>query len=196
MGFLCPPFDPRWRGHFVGQRVSAAKSATTSVPRHPIRSILRAVPRSDDDPIEHELIRTGTVAEFEVVDTKIEPTVGDEDWHVRISLQLPEDDVDSFAFGLIYVLGLLSFHDGRPRGYSGKFFEDDDEWTAADMLRHLEFHGNSLYFHADYVRGRCVKTTVIVHGNGAVVLETVNRGQAATRWVDRLKGKKYLQAVK
>ncbi len=50
-------------------------------------------------------------------------------------------------------------------------------------------------FDADYVRGRCVKTTVEVTSHGIVTLETVNRGEAALRWVDKLKGKKYLRVV-
>jgi hypothetical protein len=91
------------------------------------------------DSIEHELIRTGTLVEFEIIDTRIEPTAAGDHSHVHLTLQIPEDDVESYAFALVYVLGLLSFHDGRPRGYSGKFFDDDDEWRTADMLRHLEF---------------------------------------------------------
>jgi len=150
---------------------------------------------TEHEPIEHELIRTGTAAEFEIVEHLIEPTVGAEDTHVRVKLQMPEDDVESYAFGIIFVLGLLSFHDGRPRGVSGKWFDDDDAWTAADMLRHLEFPSGRLHFHADYVRGRCVKTTVEISPDGAVLVETVNRGEAALRWIDRLKGKSYLQAV-
>jgi hypothetical protein len=114
---------------------------------------------------------------------------------VHLTLQIPEDDVESYAFALVYVLGLLSFHDGRPRGYSGKFFDDDDEWRAADMLRHLEFRRGRLYFDADYVRGRCLKTTIEVTRDGIVTIEPVNRGEAAVRWVDKLKGKKYLQAA-
>ncbi len=109
----------------------------------------------DGEPIEHDLIRTGTAVEFEVVETKVEPTVGDEDSHVRIY----------------------------------------DQWSAADMLRGLEFARGRLHWHADYVRGRCIKTTVEVSPDGTVLVETVNRGEAATRWVDRLEGKKYLQAV-
>ena len=149
----------------------------------------------EHESIEHELIRTGTLVDFEIVDANIEPTAAGDDSHVRLTLQMPEDDVECFAFALIYVLGLLSFHDGRPRGYSGKFFDDDDEWRADDMLRHLEFRGGRLYFDADYVRGRCLKTTIQVTGDGIVTIETVNRGEAAVRWVDKLKGKQYLQAV-
>jgi hypothetical protein len=47
----------------------------------------------------------------------------------------------------------------------------------------------------DYVRGRCMKTTIVVRADGTFVLDTVNRGEAATRWVARLQGKKLLQAV-
>ena len=161
-------------------------------------SRLRAIlsPMADEhEPIEHDLIRAASVLDFEVVDTRVEPTPAGDDSHVRLTLQIPEDDVECFAFALVYVLGLLSFHDGRPRGYSGRFFEDDDEWRADDMLRHLEFRRGCLHFYADYVRGRCVKTTVEVTRHGLVTLETVNRGEAALRWVDKLKGKRYLQAV-
>ena len=128
-------------------------------------------------------------------DAKGEPTAAGDDSHVRLTLQMPEDDVECFAFALVYVLGLLSFHDGRPRGYSGRFFEDDDEWRADDMLRHMEFRRGCLHFYADYVRGRCVKTTVEVTSHGIVTVETVNRGEAALRWVDKLKGKNFLRAV-
>ena len=149
----------------------------------------------EHESIEHELIRTGTLVDFEIVDANIEPTAAGDDSLVRLTLQMPEDDVECFAFALVYVLGLLSFHDGRPRGHSGKFFDDDDEWRADDMLRHLEFRGGRLYFDADYVRGRGLKTTVEVTSDCVVTVETVNRGEATVRWVDKLKGKKYLQAV-
>ena len=149
----------------------------------------------EHESIEHELVRSGTLVDFEIVDTHVEPTAAGDESHVRITLQTSEGDVECFAFGLVYVLGLLSFHDGRPRGYSGRFFEDDDEWRADDMLRHLEFQGGRLYFDAVYVRGRCLKTTVEVSSDGAVTVETMNRGEAALRWIDKLKGKEYLRAA-
>jgi hypothetical protein len=149
-----------------------------------------------DEPIEYELIRSGTLFDdLELLDTKIVPTVGNEDWTVTIEFKVDEDLVESCAFGVIYVLGLLSFHDGRPRGVSGKWFEDDDQFTAADMLRHLRFERETLLMSVDYLRGRCMKTDVELSSNGVVRLKTVNRGQAATRWLDRLRGKKSLQAV-
>ncbi len=134
----------------------------------------------DDVPIEYRLVRDGTVVEFEVVDSKIEPTVGDEDWHVRMELRVDDELIECCGFGLIFVLGMLSFHDGRPRGDSGKFFVDDDEWNVADMLARIRFERGELRFYADYVRGRCMKTRIDVSSDGRIVLETVNRGQAAT----------------
>ena len=49
--------------------------------------------------------------------------------------------------------------------------------------------------YVDYLRGRCVKTTVEIGSDGKVLLETVNRGKAALKWIARLQGKKLLQAV-
>ena len=146
--------------------------------------------------IEQHLVRDAHMfEEFQILDTKITPTVGNEDWHVRIELQLDEELVPSGVFGFLYFMGLLSFHDGRPRGISGEWFEDNDLFTAVDMLRHIEFEGGKLRMDIDYLRGRCVKTTVEVSSDGKAIVETVNRGQAAPRWVDRLRGKKFLQAV-
>jgi hypothetical protein len=145
--------------------------------------------------IERELVRTGTLVDFDIVDANIESAAAGDESHLRITLQIPEDDVEWSAFALVHVLGLLSSHDGRPRGYSGRFFDDDDEWKAEDMLRHLEFRGGRLHFHADYLRGRCLKTTIEVHSDGIVTVETTHRGEAAIRWVDKLRGKKYLQVV-
>jgi len=150
----------------------------------------------ENRPIEHDLIRDGTLFDdLAVIATDIAPTVGNEDLHVRIELQLDEELLESCAFGLVFVLGLLSFAAARPRGISGQWYEDDDQFTAADMLRHLRFERGGLHLDVDYLRGRCVKTQIEVKGDGRVILETVNRGQAATRWVDQLRGKKFLRPV-
>jgi hypothetical protein len=52
-----------------------------------------------------------------------------------------------------------------------------------------------LRMYVDYLRGRCIKTTVEVASDGNVRLETVNRGKAALTWVAKLQGKKLLQAA-
>ena len=149
---------------------------------------------SGEPRIELKLVKDAALLDLEILDTKLEPTVGNEDWHVRIRIRAEEDLIETCALGLIFTLGMLSFHDAR-RGVSDKWFETKDEWTVADMLQHLEFTHGRLHFHADYVRGRCVKTTIEVSSAGQVLLETVNRGQAATRWLDRLRGKRLLETV-
>jgi len=40
-----------------------------------------------------------------------------------------------------------------------------------------------------------MKTTVEVFPDGKIILETVNRGEAATRWVAKLQGKKLLSVM-
>ena len=95
----------------------------------------------------------------------------------------------------LFVLAVLSFADARPRGVSGEWYEDEDQFTAADVIRHLRFERGKLHLYVDYLRGRCVKTTVELSSDGSVRLETANRGQAATRWVDRIKGKSFLKPV-
>lgn len=74
-------------------------------------------------------------------------------------------------------------------------FVSTDEWSAADLLRHFRFEHGELFFAADYVRGRCVKTTIHVRSDGTFRLETINRGEAATRWIARLQGKRILAPV-
>jgi hypothetical protein len=150
--------------------------------------------------IEYELIATAVALELHVASVKKEPTTAD-DWHLRIEGQLSkdaeeaEDHVEWGAIPLIYVLGVFSFADARPRGYSEIHYSKDDDWTAADMLRHLQFERGALHFYADYVRGRMLKTTVEVRKDGTFTLETINRGEAATRWLGKLEGKKTLRLV-
>ncbi len=63
------------------------------------------------------------------------------------------------------------------------------------MLRHLKYEHGRLYFYADYVRGRMMKTTVEINPDGVIRLETINRGESAARWVAPLQGKKKLKLI-
>ena len=94
-----------------------------------------------DGPIEHELLRNAVAAEVTVTNTEVSPTsTGDR--YVRIEGRLGDDentDVEWAAVGFIYAIGVLSFAAARPRGVSGMHFEEHDQWTAADLLRHLRY---------------------------------------------------------
>ena len=150
-----------------------------------------------DEPIEHELLRNAVIAELTVTKTDVSPTsIGDR--HVRIEGRLGDDEeihVEWAALGFIYALGVLSFAAARPRGVSGMDFEEHDQWSAADLLRHLRYEAGRLVRDADYVRGRMMKTTVTVFPDGRFTLVTVNRGEAASRWVAQLQGKKVLRLL-
>ncbi len=148
----------------------------------------------EDLPIEHDLIRGAACVALHVLAEEVNPTT-DGDSHVRVKLRVgtegeeDEDDVEFAAFGLIYALSALSFADAIPVRNSEVDFVEGDVWTAADMLRHLRFERGELRFYADYVRGRMVKTEVVVRANGTLELVTTNRGTVAKRWVERLQGK-------
>jgi hypothetical protein len=155
-----------------------------------------------DRPAGYKLIETGTLVEFEIVDTKVEPAPDGETSFVRIALQLGgleggdgEDQVEWGAFGVIFTLAALSFNDARPRGNSDADFVEKDEFTVADLFDFLSFVRGELRFEADYVRGRCMKTDIVVQSDGQVILQTRARGESALRWVERLQGKKALEVV-
>jgi hypothetical protein len=151
----------------------------------------------EETPIEIEFIRTAVATDVKVTKTEKKPTTVDDAW-VRIDGRLGEeedDDVEWAAMGFIYAISALSFGDARPRGVSDMHFKEDDEWTAIDALRHIRFVRGELNFSADYVRGRCMKTDLDVRSDGTFTLTTTNRGEAATRWIGRLQGKKPLAPV-
>ncbi len=160
-----------------------------------------ATPDSTGRIAANKLLKTGALVVFNVVDTYIEPTP--DGGFVRIKLQLGEldkdgdrsDDSEWGALGFIFCLATLSFHDARPRGNSDLNFADRDEFTVVDLHDSLRYSSLGLLFAADYVRGRCVKTDITIRPDGSVTLETRNRGESAVRWLERLSGRKHLQAV-
>lgn len=148
------------------------------------------------------LVETGTQARFEVITTHVSPSPDDDTYAVSIELQLGdpatdegEDEVEWAAFGFLFVLAVWSFHDARPRGYSEREYVERDEFTVADFFAGLRFVRGELQLDLDYVRGRCVKTTISVRRDGKVTLETRDRGESALRWLERLKGKKVVELV-
>ena len=59
-------------------------------------------------------------------------------------------------------------------------------------MQRLRFVRGELHFDADYIRGRRIKTRIAVRANGTVMLETIGRGKAVLRWLERMRGKKLL----
>lgn len=74
-------------------------------------------------------------------------------------------------------------------------YEEKDEFKLADFIEGLSFVRGELHFDADYIRGRRIKTRISVRSNGSCTIETIGRGKAPLRWLERLKGKKLLKLV-
>lgn len=108
---------------------------------------------------------------------------------MRLIIQFKEDDLETSAFGIMFTLSALSFHDARPGGTANIGYQKTDEWTIRDFLQNLSFACGKLQFHAGYVRGRLMKTEISVSSDGLMVIETRNRGRSASRWVTSLRGK-------
>ena len=111
----------------------------------------------------------------------------------------PEEDradvVEWGALGFLFALGVLSFADARPRGFSEAEFNPNDEFRLADFVAALKFRNGELHLDTDYVRGRRMKTHAIIRSQDTGVIETRGRGKAALNWMNRLKGDKPVRGV-
>jgi hypothetical protein len=147
------------------------------------------------DPVETvaELARSAAASRFRKLKVEGEEHP-DRSWQ-RVTCHLHREDVPWAAVPLIYVLSAFSFGDARPRGVSGVDYFEDDEWTVADLATRLHLERGEIVFDADYVRGRMMKTRIVIGSNGRFTVETGNRHEMALRWLDRLRGKKHIRLV-
>ena len=154
-------------------------------------------------PAWQQLLETGILVQFRILDTHTEPAPDKENVALRADLVFIGDDDDTEpsevaewgASGFLYTLASLSFDDARPRGYSGVDFESEDSFTVSDFFEGLGYKNGDLHLSVDYVRGRCIKTDITIRPDGTATLETWGRGQTALRWLDKLQGKKKLALV-
>lgn len=159
---------------------------------------------SEEQMIGYELLKTGMLVAFRVVKEEVLHAPADEaEFGFRLELKFAEDDdqteddeddaaediAEWAAFGFIFVLGMLSFSEAKPRNVSLLDYEEKDEFKLADFIGGLRFARGQLQFDADYIRGRRVKTRIAVRPNGTIMLETIGRGKAALRWLEHMKGR-------
>jgi hypothetical protein len=159
--------------------------------------------------IGYELIKTGSLVSFRIVEQEVLAAPDEAEFGMRLLLRfvsdegeddqdeddVAEDTAEWGAFGFMFVLGMLSFAEAKPRNMSSVDYHEKDEFTVADFIEGLRFVRGELHFDADYIRGRRIKTRIAVHANGTIKLETTGRGKAVLRWLERLQGKKLLQLV-
>jgi hypothetical protein len=159
--------------------------------------------------IGYELLKTGALVSFRVVEEEVLDAPDEAEFGMRLKLKfvpdegeeeqdeddVAEDTAEWGAFGFMFVLGVLSFDEAKPRNLSTVEYEEKDEFKLADFIERLRFVRGELHFDADYIRGRRIKTCVAVRSNGTATIETIGRGKAALRWLERLRGKKLMQLV-
>jgi hypothetical protein len=157
-----------------------------------------------DNAAGEALLRTGVVVPVRIVEEVVTPgpDEGEFGLHLNISFdddEIPEEDraevVEWGAFGFLFVIGALSFHDARPRRASEIDYRDDDEFRVGDFLECIRYRNGELQFDADYLRGRRMKTQARVRAGGTGFIETVGCGKAATHWIARLMGGQPMRAV-
>lgn len=155
------------------------------------------------------LLKTGTLVSFRILEEEVLPAYDEAEFGMRVSLKFVpeegEDDQDEDdvaentaewgAFGFMFVIGVLSFDEARPRNQSARDYHENDEFNVADFMKGLRYVRGELHFDADYIRGRRIKTRIAVRANGTVMLETLGRGKAVLRWLERMQGKELLQLV-
>jgi hypothetical protein len=116
---------------------------------------------SHDHAATEALLRTGALVPVRVVDEVVTPGPDEGEFGLRLNIsfdddQIPEEDraqvVEWGAFGFLFVIGALSFHDARPRGASQIDYGDDDEFRVGDSLECIRYRNGELQFDADYLR--------------------------------------------
>ena len=74
----------------------------------------------------YKLIQSGSLVNFDIIETKVDESVGGDEAIVRIDLHLGEEEEGDYrsedhewgGFGFIFCMAVLSFLDARPRGMS------------------------------------------------------------------------------
>lgn len=149
------------------------------------------------------LLRTGVIVPVRIVEEQVIPGADEGEFALRLALSFDDDSpqeecadiVEWGALGFMFVIAVLSFADARPRGVSELEYNEADDFNVSDLVGALKYRCGELHLDADYVRGRRMKTRVVVRADGTGVLETVGRGKTALRWIARLKGEKPLRAA-
>ena len=148
------------------------------------------------------LLEQAVLVDFEILRSEVFAGPDGGEFALRIELRLVRDADDDFAgddsgaLGVLFAIGVLSFADARPRGTSEIDYREQDEFGLGDFLNCLSYAvGGQLRFDADYVRGRRMKTRIVVSPDGAVVIDTQGRGKSAEHWLARLQGGQRLRPI-
>jgi len=159
---------------------------------------------NEESDVGEALLRTGAAVPLTLLQESVMPAADEAEFGLRLELSFVDEDspeekradvAEWGALPFLFVIGLLSFTDARPRGVSDMHYLERDEFRITDLVAALKFHNGKLHLDTDYVRGRRMKTRVVVRPDGIATIETIGRGKAALRWIARLKGEKPVRVV-
>ncbi len=97
------------------------------------------------------LLKTGTLVSFRIVEEEVLTAHDEAEFGMRLLLKfVPEEDEDSQdeddvaedtaewgAFGFMFILGVLSFNEAKPRNLSTADYHEKDEFNVADFIEGL-----------------------------------------------------------
>ena len=123
--------------------------------------------------------------------TGIKETPTQHDKHISLVGKFGEDAAECVSFAaipFIYFVSALSFLGAKPAGASVKEYQEHDAWTIGDTVLGIRFEQGDLHFYADYIRGRRMKTTIIVRQDGTFTVFCLDRGDLPLAWIAKLRG--------
>jgi hypothetical protein len=99
------------------------------------------------------LLKTGTLVSFRIVEEEVLPAHDEAEFGMRVLLKfvpeegeddqdeddVAEDTAEWGAFGFMFVLGVLSFDEAKPRNLSTRDYHEKDEFNVADFIERLRF---------------------------------------------------------
>jgi len=150
------------------------------------------------------LLRNAVLVPVRIVEEVVIPGTDEGEFGLRLALSFDDqesaeeegaDVVEWGALGFLFAIGVLSFADARSRGLSDQEYMEGDQFMVADLVDAVRFRRDALHLDTDYLRGRRMKTHVVVRADGTGTLETLGRGKAALRWIARLQGEAPLRAL-
>ncbi len=117
------------------------------------------------------LLKTGTLVSFRIVEEEVLTAHDEAEFGMRLLLKfvpeegeddqdeddVAEDTAEWGAFGFMFVLGVLSFDEAKPRNLSTADYHEKDGFNVADFIERLRFVRGELHFDADYIRGRRIQ---------------------------------------
>jgi hypothetical protein len=148
------------------------------------------------------LLEQAVLVDFEVLRSEVFEGPDGGEFGLRLELRFLRDEAEDFpgddsgALGFLFALGVLSFADARPRAASEMHYQEQDEFGVGDFLNCLSHSVDGhLRFDADYLRGRRMKTRIVVPPDGPVTIDTQGRGRSAEHWLAHLQGRERLRSI-